>query len=212
MRVPISVHSDPFDIEKVQPEIDAARQAFANYLDQAPKKSTKSKYGLMGTVGKILAEIKSGRRDPESLKGYAIRVHELQDKHSRPPSDETLAHLERGIDTLTRLMAPKTVPVAFQDAVLDRLDYGLYYELRKRQAAAKEERRQAWITYLRDKYKSDEGLAQAWGEQSVTFRSVYLPKSSEGSRAKQASAKQIDIADFWQMQGVAQTTEGDDEE
>src|SRR4051812_33951358 len=146
MRIPITVHSDPFDIETAQPTIDAARHAFADYLEQVPRKSTKSKHGLMGPVGKILSEIKSGRRDPASLKGYAIRVHETS---GRGPSAASMGNLENGIDTVVKLL--DDVPLPFHDRVLDRLDYGLYYELRRRQAASKEARRQAWIGYIREK-------------------------------------------------------------
>jgi len=144
MRIPITVQSDPFNIETAQPAIDTARHAFADYLEQVPRKSTKSKHGLMGPVGKILSEIKSGRRDPESLKGYAIRVQETS---GRGPSAPSMENLENGIDTVVKLL--NNVPLPFHDRVLDRLDYGLYYELRKRQAASKEARRQAWIGYIR---------------------------------------------------------------
>lgn len=73
MRVPIAVQIAPYDSEKSQPRIDAARQAFVIYLEEVFRKSTRSKHGLMGPVGKILNEVRSGRRDPASLKGYAIR-------------------------------------------------------------------------------------------------------------------------------------------
>ena len=62
MRAPIVVHVAPHDIEQDQPRIDAARKAFIRYLAELGPRPTRSKYGLMGPVGKILSEVKSGRR------------------------------------------------------------------------------------------------------------------------------------------------------
>jgi hypothetical protein len=206
MRIPITVHSDPFDIETAQPAIDTARLAFADYLEQVPRKSTKSKHGLMGPVGKILSEIKSGRRDPESLKGYAVRVHETS---GRGPSTASMENLEKGIDTVVKLL--NNMPLPFHDRVLDRLDYGLYYELRKRQAASKEARRQAWIGYIREKYGTPEALALAWDEAAISFEELYLPRKDEGARTKKATARQRDISDFWESQGVSTLAEEEQE-
>ncbi len=207
MRNPITVHSDPFNIELVQPEIDRARYAFADYLEEVPRKSTKSKHGLMGPVGKILSEVKSGRRDPASLKGYAVRVQEVL---GRGPSAACMENLENGIDAVVRLLTG--VPVAFRDKVLDRLDYGLYYELRKRQAASKEARRQSWIGYLRTKYGTTDALAAAWDEAGISFEELWIPSKAEGGRGKKATARQADIADFWESRGVATLAQGEEEE
>ncbi len=206
MRIPITVHSEPFNIESAQPTIDKARVAFADYVEQVPRKSTKSKHGLMGPVGKLLSEIKSGRRDPASLKGYAVRVHEATGKS---PSPAGMENLENGIDTVVKLL--EDVPVTFHDRVLDRLDYGLYYDLRKRQAASKEARRQAWIAFVRNKYGSEEALATAWDEAGATFKELYLPSASEGAQSKKATARQRDIAEFWQSQGASSSAEEEDE-
>jgi len=207
LRVPITVRSDTFNIETVQPDIDRARYAFADYLEDVPRKSTKSKHGLMGPVGKILSEIKTGRRDPASLKGYAVRVHEVL---GRGPSPTSMENLENGIDTVVKLL--DGVPVIFHDRVLDRLDYGLYYELRKRQLASKETRRQAWIGYLREKYGSAEAFAAAWDEPGITFEEIYIPRKAEGARGKRATAKQMDVAGFWESQGFSTLAEGEEEE
>ena len=206
MRIPITVHSEPFDIESVQSAIDKARHAFADYLEEVPRKSTKSKHGLMGPVGKILSEIKSGRRDPASLKGYAVRVHEST---GRSPSSTGMQNLEEAIDTIVQTL--NHAPVPFHDRLLDRLDYGLYYEMRKREAASKEARRQAWIAYVRQKYGAVEGLALAWDEAGISFEELYLPRKSEGSRSKKATPKQKDIADFWESQGVSLDAEEEEE-
>lgn len=197
MRVPISIKVEPFNIEDYQPRIDATREAFVQYLKEAPRKSSRSKHGLMGPVGKILSEVKSGRHDPYSLKGYAIRVHEAGNKQ---PTQTSLKALEMGVDYLVSLLA--AIPVTAHDQILDRLNYGLYYDLRKEALAAKEVRRQEWIDFIRNKYGNESALSEAWGEETVNFDELYLPKKAEGAKGKKATVKQQDIADFWQSQGA----------
>lgn len=207
MRVPIAVQVKPFDIEKAQSQIDAAREAFTRYLDEVPRKSTRSKHGLMGPVGKILSEVKSGRRDLASLKGYAVRVHEAT---GRNPSIAGLEALEKGINHLIGLLAE--APLTVHDRLLDRLDYGLYFDLRKKAIASKEARRQAWIEFLRDKYGNEAKLSEAWGEEVMSFADLYLPRKAEGSKAKKATVKQQDVAAFWESQGTTVALEDEEEE
>ena len=206
MRAPLMVQINLFDIDGVQPLVDATREAFARYLGEVRRKSIRSKHGLMGPVGKILNEVKSGRRDPASLKGYAVRVHEAT---GRAPSAGALQALEQGIDCLVKLLAE--TPVTVHDQLIDRLDYGLYFELRKRDLQLKEARRQAWIKYLRDKYGNESNLSEAWGEETTSFDEIYLPKKSEGSKGKKAAVRQQDVAAFWESQGVTFREEEEDE-
>ena len=198
MRVPIVVHVAPHDIEQDQPRIDAARTVFVRYLAELGQRPTRSKYGLMGPVGKILSEVKSGRRDAASLKGYALRVHEATQK--RRPSPAALEALEEGIDLLVKLLAD--APITTHDRILDRLDYGLYYELRKQELESREARRQAWVEFLRKKYGNARALSEAWGKPVEDFDDVYLPRKAEGSRLKKADVRQRDIAEFWESQGA----------
>ncbi|RJQ46057.1 MAG: hypothetical protein C4534_03455 [Gaiellales bacterium] len=209
MRVPIAVQVKPFDFEKAQPQIDATREEFAGYLDEfhrVSRKSTRSKHGLMGPVGKILSEVKSGRRDAASLKGYAVRVHEAT---GRNPSPAGLQALEQGIDYLVKLLSE--APITVHDRLLDRLDYGLYYDLRKKALQSKEARRQAWIKFLRDKYGSEAKLSEAWGEEVGSFDELYLPRKAEGSKTKKAKTKQQDIAAFWESQGASTVIEKEED-
>lgn len=206
MRVPIAVQIKPFDIEQAQPHVDATREAFARYLNEVPRKSTRSKHGLMGPVGKILSEVKSGRRDATSLKGYAVRVHEAT---GRNPSTTGFQALEQGIDYLVKLLAD--APVTVHDRLLDRLDYGLYYDLRKKAIESKEFRRQAWIAFLRDTYSSENKLSEAWNQEVGSFDELYLPRKAEGSKRKKATTKQQDIAAFWESQGVRAIVEEEED-
>lgn len=207
MRVPIMVQVKPFEIEKAQPQIDAAREEFTCYLREVPRKSTRSKHGLMGPVGKILNEVKSGRRDPASLKGYAIRVHEAS---GRSPSPADLQALEQGIDYLIKLLTE--APVTAHDRIIDRLEYGLYYDLRKEALESKEARRQAWIAFIRNKYGNETKLSESWGEEIASFDDLYLPRKTEGSKSRKATAKQQDIAAFWESQGATAIEEDEEEE
>lgn len=205
MRIPIAVQVERFDLEKAQPDIDVAREAFVRYLGEVPRKSTRSKHGLMGPVGKILGEVKSGRRDSASLKGYAVRVHEATGRH---PSSACLEALEQGIDHLLKLLAE--APITAHDRLLDRLDYGLYYDLRKKELESKEARRQAWISFLRSKYQNEVALSEAWGEEVTSFDELYLPGKREGSKTKKATVRRQDVATFWESQGAAMTEEEDE--
>jgi hypothetical protein len=211
MRNPISVPWKPFEMEAdAQPQIDTAKRAFADYTETAPRKSTKSKHGLMGPVGKVLSEIKRGRRDPGYLKGYVVRVHEMQSRRGGGPSAAAMEQLERGIDTTVNLLS--ATPVTFHDKILDRLDYGLYYELRKRQAASKEARTQMWRAQIKAKYGTVEELAAAWDEASISFDDLYLPPKTEASRSRKATNRQKDVADFWESQGKSLAVDEEEDE
>lgn len=206
MRIPIAVQIKPFDVEKAQPQIDAIRASFTQYLDQVRRKSTRSKHGLMGPVGKILSEVKSGRRDPASLKGFAVRVHEAT---GRTPNPAALKALEHGIDQLVATL--REAPVTAHDTLLDRLDYGLYFDLRKKALELKEARRQAWIAFVRQKHRTEAQLSEAWGEEITGFDELYLPPKAEGAKSKKATAKQQDVAAFWESQGAMVMTEDEEE-
>src|SRR5581483_2636636 len=182
MREPIAVQVATFDLSKVQPLIDASRKAFGRYLDEfhnAARRSTRSKHGLMGPVGKILGEAQGGRQA-----------------------------LEDGIDHLVKLLTE--APITEHDRILDRLDYGLYFDLRKKEIEAKETRRQAWISFLRGKYGNETKLSEAWREEVSKFDELYLPRKAEGSKGKKATPKQQDIAAFWESQGLSAVPEGED--
>ena len=90
-----------------------------------------------------------------------MRVHEAS---QRSPSADALEALERGIDGLVALLGDSDIPVTIHDRILDRLDYGLYFDLRKQAIASKEARRQEYLAFLRNKYDDEAALAAAWGE------------------------------------------------
>lgn len=191
MRVPIAVQIKAFDIEKAQPQLDATREAFARYLNEVRQKSTRSKHGLMGPVGKILSEVKSGRRDPASLKGYAVRVHEATGGF---PSPASLEALEKGIDSLVTLL--HEAPVTVHDRLLDRLDYGLYFELRKKFLSWIGERDQDFRSWLQKRYTSLELLNQQWGKQIDDWTHVRYGGSSSQTYKKASAKQRGDMEEF----------------
>ncbi len=185
MRIPIAVQLKPFDIEKVQAEINAVREALSRYLDHYIPKSSRSKHGLMGPVGKILSEVKSGRTDPDFLKGYVLRVHELSQKAS--PASEALVALSNGIDLLTRLL--REVPVTIHNRLIDRLDYGLYFTRREKVLQWLKQRDQDYLAWLQQNYPTLDSLNQSWRTQFKSWNQVrYAGPSSQ--LYKKASPKQ----------------------
>jgi Beta-galactosidase len=191
VRVPIAVQVKPFDIDKAQPQIDATREAFAGYLKEVRQKSSRSKHGLMGPVGKILSEVKSGRRDPASLKGYAVRVHEATGGY---PSPGSLEALEKGIDTLVKLL--DAAPVTVHDRLLDRLDYGLYFDLRKKFLSWIEDRDRDFRSWLQKRYASLDLLNQQWGKQIDDWTHVRFGGSSSQTYKKASLKQRGDMEEF----------------
>jgi hypothetical protein len=108
--------------------------------------------------------------------------------------------LEGGIDCLIKLLADPNVPITAHDRILDRLDYGLFYDLRKRAIESYEAARQGWIGFLLAKYGSETRVSEAWGDQ-VKLDDQGVPRKAQGSRSKKASARQQDIAAFWESRG-----------
>jgi hypothetical protein len=202
VRVPIAVQVDPFDIDKAQPQLDATREAFARYLKEVRQKSSRSKHGLMGPVGKILSEVKSGRRDPASLKGYAVRVHEATGGY---PSPASLEALENGIDSLVKLL--DAAPVTVHDRLLDRLDYGLYFDLRKRFLSWIEDRDRDFRSWLQKRYTSLDLLNQQWGKQIDDWSHVRYGGSSSQTYKKASLKQRGDIDEFQRFMKEAGKTE-----
>lgn len=191
MRIPIAVQVEPFDIDKAQLQIDLTREAFVRYLKDVRLKSTRSKHGLMGPVGKILSEVKSGRRDAASLKGYAVRVHEATSGYLSPTSLEALG---QGIDSLVKLL--DAAPVTVHDRLLDRLDYGLYFDLRKKFLSWIEDRDQDFRTWLQRRYSSLNVLNQEWGRQIGDWTHVRYGGSSSVTYKKGSAKQREDMEEF----------------
>jgi hypothetical protein len=190
MRTPVIVNVVPYDVDSAQPRVDAVRNAFDRYLDQYIPKSSRSKHGLMGPVGKILSEAKSGRSDPDYLKGYVLRVHELS--QARPPSPEAVKALEEGIDLFVDLL--QQAPITARDRLIDRIDYGLYFTRRKKFIRWLDERNRDYRAWLQESHADLNALNQTWGTRFKSWDE--LRYSGPASRAyRTAAAKQREDMD-----------------
>jgi|RhiMetdeSRZDD1v2_1073273.scaffolds.fasta_scaffold514975_2 Beta-galactosidase len=188
MRIPIAVQVKSYDIENAQPQIDEVRDAFGRYLAGYYAKAA-TKHGLMGPVGKILREVKSGRRDPSSLKGYALRVHEASNARL---SRDSMSALEDGIDRLVDLLSE--TPVTVHERILDRLDYGLYFELRKRFLDWLDQRDTDYRLWLQRQYSDLKAVNAKWQTKFETWEEIrYGGKQSQTfKQASQARREDMD--------------------
>jgi hypothetical protein len=186
------VLSADFDLAAVQAQIDAVRLSFDRYLDHYRPADTRSKHGLMGPVGKILRELKSGRRDPESLKGYAIRVHEATQQH---PDQQAVSALEEAIDKVVDLL--KNVPPAAVDIVVDRLDYGIYFSRRKGALERRETLNRQFREFLQSRYQTLRELGRAWAEDVPEWDRLYVFGPGSKTYRNASEVKKSDMAAFW---------------
>jgi len=186
---------ESLDLDTLEPAIDEIRGSFDRYLDTYPVKTSKSKHGLMGPVGKILQEVKGGKWDAPSLTGYALNIH-LSNPRVKGISDAARSALHEGIAKLIDLL--KSTPVTTHDRILDRVDYGLYYLRRKKGLAWLESVRRDWATFLKNKYGDGQSALEAWNEKADSigkdFEKLAYPSKQALSKAK--GQKRKDMEDF----------------
>lgn len=192
MRNPITVRRTSFNLGEVQSRIDGVRDAFSTYLDHYIPKSSRSKHGLMGPVGKILGELKRGRTDPDFLKGYILRVHELSQKGA--PSPEAVKALENGIELLAALM--REIPATAIDRLIDRLDYGLYFARRKKVLEWLEERNREYRAWLQKTYTTLDALNESWGAQFKSWEQIRYAGPSSQIYKKASRLQRDDMNQF----------------
>jgi len=194
VRNPIQVQATLVDLDKYQSRLDEIRDNFSRYLQYYRAKSPASKHGLMGPVGKVLREAKSGRADPQYLKGYVLRVHETAQKGA--PPTEAVSAVEKGIDGLTGLL--RELPVAAHDKLIDRLDYGLYLALRKKFIGWIEERDNKYRSFLRDKYSELDVLNRAWKKDFKSWDLIRFGGPSSATYKKASAGQRNDMDKFAQ--------------
>lgn len=211
MRKPISIQVPRFDVDTVQPQIDEICGAFDRYLGMYRGRGSASKHALMGPVGKIISEIQHGRTDPASLKGYALHVHEAAERFLNL---DAIVALDSGIDLLVALMARQDVPRTAHDAILDRIDYGVYYARRKHQIEQREQFNQAFRDHLRQQYGSVEGLSAAWNEPFTSWDRVYAFGLQSATYRRAGEVKKRDMDGFresWRQAADVPVADLDDE-
>lgn len=191
MRRPIMVQAPTFEVNTVLSKIDTIREAFDQYLDHYRSRKTSSRHGLMGPVGKLLREVKSGRRDRESLKGYTLRVHEVTGQYV---SEEGIAALEKAIDELVVLL--NQVPVTAIDRVIDRLEYGLFFSRRKKGMEQREALNRQFRLFLQDRYQTPAELGRSWGEPIAEWNRIYVFGPESKTRRTASKTKKSDMDAF----------------
>jgi hypothetical protein len=198
MRTPIFVKVERFKLDEVAPEIEGIRNCFDRYLDSYPSKSSRSKYSLMGPIGKVLQEARTGKWDAESLTGYALNIHLSNPKAKGYISQEARDALRDGINNLLNLLKREDVPITAQDKILDRIDYGLYFVRRAKGLEWMEKIRQEFINFLQKKYGTPVKLTAAWGEKLTSYGENFakLPYPSKRLFSSSNGQKKIDIAEF----------------
>jgi hypothetical protein len=194
VRKPIHIDTAPVRLDEYEDRIAEVREAFTQYLTHYIPKSSASKYGVMGPVGKILSEAKSGRANPEYLKGYVLRVHELSQRGA--PSPDAINALENGIDALAALL--DELPVAARDKLIDRLDYGLYFALRKKFVLWLAGRDAEYQAFLQQKYPELSGLSAAWGRKVNAADSIRYGGPSSRTYKQASPQERADLEEFAQ--------------
>ncbi len=107
MRTPITVQIKPFDVHALQADVAQIRTDFVSYLSEVPRKSKESKHGLMGPVGKFIARVKGGGRNPDQIKGYILNVDRAvrsSFRIAKKLSPQCMEALERGINKTCELL------------------------------------------------------------------------------------------------------------
>jgi len=204
LRQPIAVEVTSFDLSKAEPQIDAAVRAFAEYVEQVPRsKSTRSKYGLLGPAGKAITEVKSGRYHRDSLIGYTLRTQENA-RAGQYVADlrlDAVSALEKAVDQILGVL--KAAPEPYHSTILDRLDYGLFYRLRRAQLESKEAARQIWIRFLEEKYASAKAISGAWSRSITDLQALPLPTKHPPKGQRRSEAEQADIEEFYTSRTAA---------
>jgi hypothetical protein len=212
MRSFIFVRAERTDIDQYAEKVENVRQAFDRYLDNYPRKTARTKTGLMGPVGKILSEAKSGKWDAESLTGYALNIHLMTPNAKGFISEEGRKALNEGIRELITLLSEVESP-AVQDKLLDRIDYGLYATRRFKGMEYIEEIKRRYAKFLEERYGSVDDLNDKWGlgkrERLEEFSQARYPSRSRYEKANDEEKAAIDA--FWRSQDV-EPEEADPEE
>jgi len=208
----IFVRAERVDIDQYTEKVESVRRAFDRYLDNYPRKTARTKTGLMGPVGKILSEAKSGKWDAESLTGYALNIHLMTPNARGFISEEGRKALNDGVRELIDLLSEVESP-AVQDKLLDRIDYGLYATRRFKGMEYLEEINRRYAMFLEERYESVDHLNDRWGlgkrERSEEFSQARYPSRSRYEKANGEEKAAIDA--FWQSQDV-EPEEADPEE
>jgi len=195
----IIVQQQPYDWETAKKQVEKIAEHFATYLSEyRGKRATGSKHAVLGPVGKLLNKAATGERDLDSLLGYTVRIHEMSSLGGYL-SPTALENLRQGAEGLLDLLSD--APVAVRARLIEQIDDAVYYRRQKayyeRLYTYMDQKRAAFIAFLRDKYETNEQLQSAWGDSNITFDEVPYPSKNQLQKSK---AKAEDIKTFWLSQ------------
>ncbi len=196
MRRLIFVRTERTDIDQYAEKIESVRRAFDRYLDNYPRKTSRTKTGLMGPVGKILSEARSGKWDAESLTGYALNIHLMTPKSRGYISEEGRKSLREGVEELVELLSQVESP-AVQDKLLDRIDYGLYATRRFKGMEYLEEINRSYAKFLERRYADIGDLNDRWGLKGRARLEDFsrIPYPSRNRYANKANDEEKSVID-----------------
>jgi len=191
----IFVRAERADIDQYAEKVESVRQAFDRYLDNYPRKTSRTKTGLMGPVGKILSEAKSGKWDADSLTGYALNIHLMTPNARGFISEEGRRALSEGVRELMDLLSKVESP-AVQDKLLDRIDYGLYATRRFKGMEYLEDVKRRYARFLEERYESVDDLNKKWNlsrrEKIEEYSQARYPSGSRYDKANDEEKAAID--------------------
>jgi len=189
----ITTSNKTFNLDEVKGERESIVKTFDEYLDFYPVKSGKSKHDIMGPVAKILDRAKTRKWRADAIKGYALRIHEMNPK-SGFVGKNAVDKLSQGIDDL--MMLCEKTPATLLNRLIEQIDYEIYFSRRKKKIEQFEVTRKRFVEFLKGKYHTKEGLAAAWAEPNLAFEDVYYPSKNP---KKANDTKKTDIGAFWKL-------------
>lgn len=202
----ITTSNKTFDLDEVKGERESIVKTFDEYLDCYPVKSGKSKHDIMGPVAKILDRAKTRKWRADAIKGYALRIHEMNPK-SGFVGQNAVDKISKGIDDLMTLC--EKTPATLLNRLIEQIDYEIYFNRRKKSIEYFEDTRKKFVEFLKRQYSTKENLADAWGDIGLTFEDVYSPSKNP---KKANDKKKADIEAFWKLPEAEKLTLIEEEE
>lgn len=196
MRPLIFIRSERIDLDQYEDQVAQIRNSFDCYLEEYHVKTARTKAGLMGPVGKLLSEARSGRWDAESLTGYALNIHLMNPKSHDFIAPEARVALQEGVASLVGLMA--AVPPAAQDRLLERIDYGVYWLRRRKGLEYMDSVRSQFGEFLKKRYPDIARLNQSWELKAARALKSFDQVPFPSKRTEKGNERfKTDIMDYW---------------
>lgn len=203
MRNPIVLkQGEAVDEERLEKSCARVVALFDRYLDHFPSKSRKSKHAVMGPVARVIELVKVKGASADHAVGFALRMHEMNPRARGYVSREAVEALEAGTRELLALVS--MVPATRLARTLERVDYSLYYQRRKKGIAWLEEISRAFAAFA--------------SQRGVGFPESFAFPSMDPRRLEELDTVRREVVEaFWKERpdlerAEADGGEGEDEE